>query len=56
MPVWTLNLQCPLSRAERRSLLRGYLYIKCMLACLREVTRFWEGPLREAPLYISIFK
>ena len=50
---------CPLSGVERRSLLGGCLYIKCMLKSIsafvfgrsREVGRFWEGPLREAPLY-----
>ena len=51
---------CPLSGAERRSLLGGQFYIKCMLKSIgdfvfvrsKEVVRFWEGPLREAPLYI----
>ena len=45
--------------AERRSLLGGYFYIKRLLKSIgtfvfirsREVVRFWEGPLREAPLY-----
>ena len=42
---------CPLSGVERRSLLGGCLYIKCMLKSIgafvfgrsREVGRFWEG-------------
>ena len=47
---------------ERWSLLGGYLYIiKCMLKSIgafvfgrsREVGRFWEGPLREVPLYMQ---
>ena len=53
---------CPLSGVERRSLLGGCLYIKCMLKSIgafvfgrsREVGRFWEGPLREAPLYTYV--
>ena len=52
--------RCPLSGVERLSLLGGYLHTKCMLKSIgtlvlgrpREVGRFWEGPLREAPLYI----
>ena len=51
--------QPPLSGAERLSLLGGYFCIKCMLKLIgafvfvrsREVVCFWEGPLREAPLY-----
>ena len=48
--------------AERRSLLGGYFYIKRMLKSIgafvfvrsREVVRFWEGPLREAPLQLHV--
>ena len=54
--------QCPLSGGERRSLLGGWFYINSMLKSIgafvcvrsREVVRFWEGPLREAPLYIRV--
>ena len=63
MPVWTLLVSVVRSReAERRSLLGGYFYIKRMLKSIgafvfvrsREVVRFWEGPLREAPLQLHV--
>ena len=53
---------CPLSGIKKRPFVGGFLYISTIVISIgatasvlyREVVRWWEGPLWEVPLYLSL--